>query len=261
MIELIFDRCENSKKVTCNIPRFLSRKKDSWVVLLGQLDRKFWNDVFFGYPIKNVAITVQGLRVFHLASEKFHVDSATRAHPISKRSFFGFTFGFSGTKTGQAGKNHSECHKTSTKLHKTSFWNFRSSHFELRKPKVPLQAWNLGRTHLEAFLNWATAKSWFNHHNLGKKYKKGPFLCRVWGMSILGKRHHAFKNTPGCPLQNRTNVCYNHVFLFGGGSFLWNWQPSWCFFVCGDGDMVWEDIALRGSKISRLRGNGIFHPV
>ena len=41
MTELTFSRCKNSKKVTCNLPGFLSQKKDFWIVHPKWLHRNF----------------------------------------------------------------------------------------------------------------------------------------------------------------------------------------------------------------------------
>ena len=74
------------KTFTWNLPGFLSRKKDFWVVHPKRLDRKLGHDIF-GHLTNNVASIVQGLRLLCLASEKFHVYPATQVHPIPKTMF------------------------------------------------------------------------------------------------------------------------------------------------------------------------------
>ena len=44
--ELSFHPCEYSKKVTRNLPGFLSRKKDFWVVFPKRVDQDFKNNCF-----------------------------------------------------------------------------------------------------------------------------------------------------------------------------------------------------------------------
>ena len=75
------------KTFTWNLPGFLSRKKDFWVVHPKRLDRKLGHDIF-GHLTNNVAVIVQSLRLLCLASEKFHVYPATQVHPIPKTNVF-----------------------------------------------------------------------------------------------------------------------------------------------------------------------------
>ena len=97
MIELTFGRCENSKKVTCNLPGFLSRKRDFCVMRLKPLHRKLWNDVFW-IPEKKRSNTFSGLMTveFSLGEITLRTSDSSLLHP--KTIFFGPTCSFSGIK-------------------------------------------------------------------------------------------------------------------------------------------------------------------
>ena len=148
-IELTLRCGENSDKVTCNLPGFLSRKKNFSVVLLKHLDRKFWNDVFW-MPNKKPSIKFKNWWLLYLVGEKSHVDPATQVHPIPETRFFWVHMRFLWQKTGWDETENFENH-TSSRISKKHL-------FEFRHPNFPFQGWKSWKTARDCLLIWKPLK-------------------------------------------------------------------------------------------------------
>ena len=78
----------------CNLPGFVSRKKDFWSSIQNWSTENFEMMFLFGYLMKNIALDFQDLWLWCLASQKSHVNPAIQVHPIPKTMFFRVTYSF-----------------------------------------------------------------------------------------------------------------------------------------------------------------------
>ena len=123
---------KDKKKSHMQCCRIFIRKMNFWNVYPKRLGRKFWNFVCFCYSTKHAAVTAQGLRLFCLTSERFHVDPANQVHFIRKTIFFRSKCNISGTNLSSPKTKNCECYLFGEVSEKRDFTIFGRAFWECR---------------------------------------------------------------------------------------------------------------------------------
>ena len=136
IFEATFDRWENAKKATCNLPEFYPGKRKFWFVHPKRIDRKKFQTMFFGYLMKHKTLPFQDLWLLCSASEKSHVDPSSSS-PKNSVSFGSSTRAVSLAKKNWKAKKINFSAACLVRYPRHFILSFSSSHFGLRHPNVP----------------------------------------------------------------------------------------------------------------------------
>ena len=136
MMELTFGCCKNSKS-TCDLPGFLSRKKDFWVVLLEWLDRTFGN--VFWIPSTKPSTKHPGFLAVFFSFREVPRGPSDPSSSHLKYNVFGSTCGFSDTRLNRLNRKVPMLRFSWNFLKKDIVLKFLTEPFRIATPKVPFQ--------------------------------------------------------------------------------------------------------------------------